>query len=227
MRSLTDLAGDLSISTEQVLTTLRIVASRAGVEELAGWAARELEGYEEDDELPEHRCWHLTIRATLYSPFRVIGDTHVGDLAIDEKYRERVTFHCCRAGIGRIEGLLASGESEMAVEHPNLARLINAGPIRRNGWECTHASATFSTGRLKTIVDRARQTALRLCLECEAKDVELRYEESSDPVPSQERSAWIELMKTETTRAVVRSAWEAARDLIFRRTSAVSGEQDS
>ena len=148
MRSLTDLAGDLSISTEQILTTLRIVASRARVGELADWAARELEGYGEDDELPEHRRWHLTIKATLLSPLQVIGDAHVGDLAIDKKYREKVTFYCCRDGIGRIEDLLASEESEMAVEHPNLARFINAGPMRRNGWECTHASATFSTGRL-------------------------------------------------------------------------------
>ena len=55
MRSLTDMAADLAVSTEQVLTTLRVVASRAGLEELAEWAAKELEGYGEKDELPTHR----------------------------------------------------------------------------------------------------------------------------------------------------------------------------
>ena len=50
MRSLTDMAADLDVSTEQVLTTLRVVASRAGLEELAEWSAKELEGYGEKDE---------------------------------------------------------------------------------------------------------------------------------------------------------------------------------
>ena len=40
MKSLTDLAGNLDASTAQVLTALRIVATRAGVEEIAAWAAK-------------------------------------------------------------------------------------------------------------------------------------------------------------------------------------------
>ena len=54
MKSLTDLAGDLDVSTTQVLVTLRIVATRADVEEIAEWAVKELEGYTEEDELPAH-----------------------------------------------------------------------------------------------------------------------------------------------------------------------------
>ena len=68
MRSLADMAADLGVSTEQVLTTLRVVASRAGIDELAAWAAKELEGYGEKDELPTHRRWQLTIVADLYNP---------------------------------------------------------------------------------------------------------------------------------------------------------------
>lgn len=68
MKSLTAMAGDLDVSTEQVLTALRIVATRAGVDELAAWAAKELEGYDEEDTLPTHRSWELTILANLYNP---------------------------------------------------------------------------------------------------------------------------------------------------------------
>ena len=102
MRSLTDLAGDLSVPTEQLLTTLRIVASRAGVDELADWAARELEGYGEGDELPAHRRWHLTIVASLHNPMQgFVRDTHVGDFAIAKQYREKATVHYCRGGVGQ------------------------------------------------------------------------------------------------------------------------------
>ena len=55
MKSLTDLAGNLDASAAQVLTALRIVAARADVEEIVEWAAKELEGYQEEDELPAHR----------------------------------------------------------------------------------------------------------------------------------------------------------------------------
>ena len=40
MKSLTDLAADLDVSTEQVLIALRVVATRAGVEDLADWEGK-------------------------------------------------------------------------------------------------------------------------------------------------------------------------------------------
>ena len=54
MKSLTDLAGKLDAFTAQVLTALRIVATGADVEEIAEWAAKELGGYKEAEELPAH-----------------------------------------------------------------------------------------------------------------------------------------------------------------------------
>ena len=68
MKSLTDLAGNLDASTAQVLTALRIVATGADVEEIAEWAAKELGGYKEEEELPAHRTWKLTIKASLHNP---------------------------------------------------------------------------------------------------------------------------------------------------------------
>ena len=128
---LADLAGNLDVSTEQVLTALRIVATRAGVPDLAHWAARELEGYEEDDELPAHRTWHLSIVASLHNPVQgFVQNTHIGDFFIPEKYREKVTIYECREGLGQIEHLLSTTDgSEMHVEHPNLAMLINQSTV--------------------------------------------------------------------------------------------------
>ena len=153
MKSLTDLAGNLDVSTEQVLAALRIVATRARINELAGWAAKELEGYEAEDELPAHRSWKLTIVASLHNPMQgFITDIHVGDFAISEKLREDATTYRCRDGIGQIEDLLSDRETEpLAVEHPNLAQLVNSGPMLRGaGWRCTHATAKFSPQHLKT-----------------------------------------------------------------------------
>ena len=92
MKSLTDLAGNLDASAAQVLTALRIVAARADVEEIVEWAAKELEGYQEEDELPAHRIWHLSITASLHNPHQgLMNETHLGDFAIDAENREKVT----------------------------------------------------------------------------------------------------------------------------------------
>ena len=218
MKSLTDLAGNLDISTEQVLTSLRIVATRAGVEELAKWAARELEGYEEEDELPTHRSWRLTIVASLHNPMQgFIESTHVGDFAIDEQHREKATTYYCRDGVGQIEHLLSSQGNDdrshaLSVEHPNLAQLINRGPMLHRGWTCTHAAAEFSPMHLRTIVNKARQTALRLCLECENKGLDLQYE-ADDCTTPQDRKAWIDTLKQEGTKLIIRDVWTAVRTL--------------
>lgn len=213
MKSLTDWAGDLQVSTEQVLTALQIVATRAGVDELAAWSAKELAGYEEDDELPPYRIWRLTIVATLcHSNIGVVRDAHVGHPAIATRDRKNVTTYYCRDGVGPIENaLLTKGDHEknppLHVEHPNLAYLINRGPMLAPGWTCTHASAEFSPMHLQTIVNKVRQTALRLCLECEKKGVDLQYGADDSTTPK-ERKAWIRTLKQEGTKVVIRGAWD-------------------
>ena len=218
MKSLTDLAGNLDISTEQVLTALRIVAVRAGVKDLAKWASKELEGYEENDELPRHRSWGLTIVASLHNPMQgFIRDTHVGDFAIAKQHRDSVLTYHCREGIGPIESSLSNDSSvgALGVEHPNLAQLVNSGPmVRGEGWRCTHAKATFSSMHLRNVVNRARQTALKLCLECEENGMDLQFE-IDDSASVRERGDWMKVLKSEATKAIIRDAWASVRDYFF------------
>ena len=146
MKSLTDMAGNLDISTEQVLTALRIVATRAGVEELASWAAKELEGYKEEDELPSHRIWELTVVANLYNPWQAyMRRVHV---PIASKYREKATIYHCRSGIGEIESILANDSDQpVGVEHPNLAQVVNVS--LQHPWSCANATARILSSALE------------------------------------------------------------------------------
>ena len=209
MKSLTDLAGNLDSSTAQVLTALRIVATRADVEEIVDWTTKELEGYQQEDELPAHRIWKLSIKANLHNPYQAfMREVHLGDFAIDEKFREAMTTCYCRNGVWEIESMLSGNESEQfAVERPNLAVLISKGPMLTKGWICTHATAEFSSMHLKAVMNKARQSALRLCLECEKHGVDLRWGEDNDST-SAERAKWFNMIKEEGTKLILRSAWE-------------------
>ena len=211
MRSLTDMAGDLNTSTAQVLTALRIVATRGRVEELAAWATKETVGYDERDELPPHRVWKATIVGNLYNPAQAfMREAHLGDFAIDEKLREKATTFECRQGVGVIEASLeddTDGDGTFAIELPNLAMLINTGPMRSKAWTCTHASARFSKARLQEVVNRARQTALGLCLQCEEQGIELHWSEGNDTT-REERAKWRDTLREEGTRVALKAAWE-------------------
>ena len=217
MKSLTDLAGNLDAPTAQVLTALRIVATRADVGELVEWTEKELEGYQDGDELPSHRIWKLAIKANLYNPLQAaMKDVHVGDFAIDEKFREEVTTYHCRDGIWQIEQLLSHREDKkFGVEHPNLAQLIN---VSKNGlgdgWTCTHATAEFSPIHLTNIVNHARQTALKFCLECEKEGIDLRWGEDDNTAP-EDRVKWLKLIKEETTKIILKSTWENIWKALF------------
>ena len=210
MKSLTDMAGDLAVSTEQVLTALRIVATRAGVEDLAAWAARELEGYREQDELPSHRIWDLTVVASLYNPWQgYMKGVHV--FIQDKELREKATIYHCRDGIGQLEPFLEVDKGEpMGVEHPNLASLVTLSV--NDPWTCSHASAEFSPVHLRKVVDKARQTALKFCLECEKKGIDLQYSGGDDSSSPQERKAWMDLLMAEGTKTVIQGAWTVLRD---------------
>ena len=50
------------MSTAQLLNIVRVLSVRSQTDELAQmetWAAKEVDGYEDGDELPEHRVWQL------------------------------------------------------------------------------------------------------------------------------------------------------------------------
>ena len=92
--------------------------------------------------------------------------------------------------------------------------LVNAGPVIGEGWTCTHASAQFSPALLSRVVNKARQTALNFCLECEKKGIDLHWEADDNSSP-QERASWIKTLKEEGTRVIIRDIWAGIRDAIM------------
>lgn len=205
MRSLTDLAADLDVSTEQVLVALRVVAYRAGVDELAEWAAKELEGYDQDEELPPYRQWRLMIRADLYNPYQAwVPDA---EIPLPEKFR-KATIYRCYNGVGRLERILADdSDGQLGVEHPNLSQIVSAS--LQPGWTCVRARATFAPGHLREIVDRARQTALKFCLECEKKGIVLHFYSGGEEVEadSQQRTSWTSPLGLEAAKLALKEIW--------------------
>lgn len=226
MRLLADVAADHDTSVAQVLTAVRVVAMRAGVQDLAAWAAREAGGYAQDDELPAHRIWNLSVVATLQNGVgRIQPNVHVGTVALPEQHRRSATTYRCRDAVGDLEVLLAEkkgvGVGEpMGVEHPDLAQLVNAGSLVNKGWTCTHADAQFAPIHLMNVVTKARQTALTLCLECESNGIELHWL-GNEGDETEEYRRFLQTLRDENTREGIRSVWSVIRAALFAAAGAV------
>ena len=138
---------------------------------MEAWAAKEVDGYENEDELPEHRVWQLEVRATLYNPVqRIASDVTLPPTILGEKWREITTYYC-RTGVTTIERSLGwtqdTGEQGgmLAVEHPHLVQLVEQaeGVV----WNCLNAEARFGSGHLLGVVETARARVRSFALECE------------------------------------------------------------
>ena len=213
MKSLTDLAGDLDISTTQVLTALRIAGTRIGIDEIADWSRKELEGYQEEDNLPPHRIWRLTIKGDVHNPIQgTMKNLLFGDISIAEEHRDKVTTFHCQEGIWSLEKSQAElgFQARVFVEHPNLAHLINSGPMRNTAWPCVHACAEFSGMHLLGVVNKARQAALGFCLSCEQKGLGLYWGDQPG-----EHGTWLSKFRDEAAVQAVRTLFDMAKHAFF------------
>ena len=102
----------------------------------------------------------------------------------------------------------------MGVEHPDLAYLVNVGPLLGEGWTCTHATGQFSPMHLMNVITKARQTALTLCLECESAGIELRWLGNEADETGDYRE-WLRTLRDENTREGIRAVWAGVRAALF------------
>ena len=116
-------------------------------------------------------------------------------------------------GIHEIEELLKGGESTFYVKSPYLVPLINMGNDNP-GWQCIQASAQCGSNQFFSVVNKARQTALKMCLECEKNGVELKWDDGKGD-NGEEQSRWREMLKQEATRATIGGAAAGAIKLLF------------
>ena len=161
-------------STAQLLNILRVLSVRGQNDDLAqieAWAAKEVDGYEDEDELPGHRVWQLEVRATLHNPMQgVASNVLLPPTILGEKWEE-ITTYFCRTGVTTIERSLGWTQERgtqggmLAVEHPHLLQLLQQaeGVI----WNCLDAEARFSSAHLLDVVETARARVRSFALECE------------------------------------------------------------
>lgn len=97
---------DDSTTTTSILQKYIILGGRAGSTELREWAAKELRGYELDDELPSHRTVNAIMHIDGQAGPYLIKDQIIGNEDLPEVVRETASYDNTRQfrqGLGELE----------------------------------------------------------------------------------------------------------------------------
>ena len=178
------------MSTAQLLHIMRVLSVRSHNIELAKmepWATKEADGYEDRDELPEHRVWQLEVRATLHNPMQgVMSNVMLPPAALGDKWKEITTYRCT-TGITTIERSLGWAQERgrqdemLEVEHPHLPQAVQQAPGVL--WNCLEAKARFGSGHLVGVVETARAKVRSFALECERSGLPIQIDDVLEGEP--------------------------------------------
>ena len=160
---------DEQASVTAALRKCVALGGRSGSEALRDWAAQELDGYHDSENLPEYRVVAAAIQLDGMTATAHIQGQAVPPSALPEPARglikERVEL---RDGIGQIEDL--AGRSEIKLGLPgggDLARLMNA----ESGASFQHIDRVYwavSPVAVRGVVDQVRNALVKLVAEIRA-----------------------------------------------------------
>lgn len=167
-----------------VATALRkcvALGGRSGSEALRDWAAKELNGYQGEDELPGYRVVGAPLRLDgMSGNYKITGET-LPPMALPEFARDVITEELeLRQGIGEIEALLDYPEIKLQpAGAADLAMYMNS----QSGDRFRHVQAIYwhvSKASVRGVLDQVRTTLTQLVAELRATTP------TTQPVPTAE-----------------------------------------
>lgn len=162
-------AYNASVSTVDFLRTCQVVAYRLKNEPLKAWVRAELDGYENDDDIPEYREVSLHLKGSFVQGFTSLSNQTVPVGALPEVLQERAVRKRMSESVAELEAL-GRGAGDHGLR-------TNCIPPETFGMIEIYRGATtldlwceISPQALLAIADRVRNRALTLLLELEAED---------------------------------------------------------
>ncbi|WP_418894613.1 hypothetical protein [Limibacterium fermenti] len=122
MNVLTNITSLLSTEKESLtngLYQLKLLASRIRNKELLSWINKELNGYEDDDNLPEYRIAPALLQGTYSNGFYSIRDQIISTLHFPEELKENLNKIRIKQGISIIEDAAKNKEDTIAFVVPS------------------------------------------------------------------------------------------------------------
>ena len=173
LREIQAAAVDDKISLAVVLRKCTVLAARLGHKEFAEWVQKELNGYENNEDLPSYRVVNCHARGHFSGPFGSgLQNASIPSACLPEDLRHWAEKVFLNGGVSSYEALANTQESTFSLPWPpNLTMALQRtriykGLVLGEGWQ------EIPAGALVALLDTVRNKILDFALRIEAKDPE-------------------------------------------------------
>lgn len=182
LEKIRDAAVNSSTPIEDLLRMGLVLAYQLNHPELQSWLDRELNGYGNDDVLPEYRKAVGTVYADFYDEFRQIHNAQIPSTAIPEQVREMVTCPRYVQPIGVYGPLIAGSKSGLVSRvPPEIAMAIQFF----EGMQCSRAWVEVPLSQAQALLENVRNKLLRFVLEIQKINPEVGQPDAAPVPPAQ------------------------------------------
>jgi AbiTii len=162
-----ELATNDQRSVSILLRKCLVLGHKLNNEHLIGWASKELNGYEWDEELPSYRVAAGAAKGHLAGSFGAeVSNYPIPAFLLDENHRERATTLYLREAISTYEDLMNRRTATLMLEWPaDLVMYYQNRVVTANGCHLVQAWQTLDRSALAQIVDAIRNRVLSMALD--------------------------------------------------------------
>lgn len=179
---------DDSTKLATILRKCLVLAAQLKSEDLKAWAAKELEGYERDDEVPRYRVLGITAKGLLLGGFGAqINDQPLPSVVLKEEHRHWATTAESRQGVASLEALVAKDPTGSARVNWPADMVVYYQEKFFEGYALNRAWQEIPIPAIVEILDTVRTRVLKFMLELQDElgdiDAVLRSQKVDDVAP--------------------------------------------
>lgn len=170
LRDIQDAATSSSIELTTVLRKCKILAARLGNNELKEWIDKELNGYNQEESLPDYRIVPVHSKGNFISlRGQQLNNTIIPMSKYPEEFRKDLEYAYFSQPIASLISLLESADGGNAQEPwlPDLVALV--GRKIYNRLNCLEAWKVIPSNSIAGVIDAVRNRVLNFVLEIEAE----------------------------------------------------------
>lgn len=181
MRELDELIEQLerpNANMEDILIKAQVVASKLDDEEFSAWVQAELEGYEDDEDVPSYRKGNGTVMGTVSNGFRALNNQPIALFHLGDDAAKLLTQISVRHGVGVVASHAVHADENARLGFPippEVCADLSRGYA--NGYQVVTATLYPGVGLHRQILTQIRTRLLRLAL-ASAKRVASNGEEA-------------------------------------------------
>ena len=159
---------DINVDISIILRKCKIVATQLGNDEAKVWAERELNGYENKEDLPNYRILQMESYGDFMGIAYQIKNRQIPSSCIPKEYREFVTTSYLMQPISHYASLLSEEGDQIAEVWPG-DLVAQIGSKMLQGYTLTRAWKPLSKNEISSIIDIVRNLVLEYVIQIEHK----------------------------------------------------------